>query len=875
MKRTKTLWCSMAMSCLLCVSAQANETVPVKRYAQELLSKAGRAGVTFRVVENLGHAEAFRINAQKHGMVVDYQSPAGALYGAQAILADEVKPGAIEKPDLDIRGTTLPLMHGGGYVSTLSPETFPWFFDKALMTQTLDALADARINAIFLWAGHIFPYIVEMPKYPEASADVPPEQVKNNQEQFRWFTNECAKRNIQVLLHFYNIHVSPPFARHHRMRTNPTTPTPLLREYTHYALSRYFEAFPHVGLYACPGESIHSRYQLEWFRDVVFQAAKDSGKNPVIVIRDWTLNMDFQQQLKSLYGNVYSELKHHDESVTSPYPDVRHLKWEGLTHGHIINAAHGPAEDLAPMRWASPVYVQEKARHWQSLGFVKGSEFWLQSFWRWPYTFDRLNESESGSVKDGSNRDRLLYLDRDAPFIKLIGRAMWKADRDPGADEAYWNRYQAARWGSDEIGRLMTQWYTVSGPISPGLQNLNATRVANFYATLLLMNQFMDQILEFNESLAQTPYTLYRETGRAGQRTYPRPYDGYFFERYRREYGLPKPGATVAMYEEFAEFADRMGIENLAQRHVLPVTQYARLLESGEEVDIAMTPDRVVRLLNTLAQEALATAEKMVSLCIDPKKKPELQRYVTDSRMYELATRVMIHKQDAAILKARMLASDNYEHMDAFLREMEKSVKVYEQLAEVADAAYLFANGYRMYRWGQHGLPRFRKDLEAQRSWALKVAGSVVGGEERINRSEDLITGGIRIEAEWMSGPWKRLMSKYSGFQGSGYAASLYAHGAAKPEPLSARIKVENPGVYIVSIRALLGGDHQDRALAVEVNGNRLKTTHQGEGPPSGEWTWDDAGTVELTTGVNEIKVYPVGKGHPAADVILLMPADD
>lgn len=374
------------------------------------------------------------------------------------------------------------------------------------------------------------------------------------------------------------------------------------------------------------------------------------------------------------------------------------------------------------MRWASPAFVQEMARHWQALGFVQGTEFWMQSYWRWPYAFDRLTTAEPGSVTDHSGNHRLLYLDRDAPFIRLAGRAMWKADRDPEADEAYWTRYHAGRWGSEEIGRLMTQWYTVTGPISPGLQNLNATKVANFWATLLLMNQNLDQILGYNESLAQTPYTLHREAGRAEQRTYPRPFDAYFFERYREEYDLPTPGEKVAMYDEFPPFRERMGIEHLAQRHVMPVTQYAALLEKGVKATSTMTPDKAVRLLHRLAEESLQIARQMVALGKAPEKQAELRRFVTDSQIYALATRAMIHKQDAAILKARMLASGTQDHAEAFLREMEASVQVYEQLASQADGAYHFANGLRQYQWSREGIREFRSDLQKQKQWLAGAA---------------------------------------------------------------------------------------------------------------------------------------------------------
>lgn len=722
MRYIRTLWGAVAVICTLCVNVHADhdgrETTMVMGYTQDLLTKAGRSDVGFRVVKDLGHDEAFRIVDKGERITVEHQRAAGALYGSQAVISGQYKSGKVEKPDFLIRGTTLCLMSGGNsYKSTMSPEIFPWFYDKEFMTRTLDVFADARINTIFVWAGHLFSYIVEMPDYPEAAADVPPEQVKANQEQFRWFTTECQNRNIQVLLHFYNIHVSPPFAEKHGIRTNPHEPTPLLRKYTYYALSRYFAEFPSVGLYACPGESLKSAHQLEWFRDVIFKAAKDSSKNPIIVIRDWTLNMDFQKQLKALYGNVYSELKHNDESVTSPYPDVRHLKWEGLATGHIVNAAHGPAEDLQPMRWASPPFVQEMARRWKALGFVSGVEFWGQSFWRWPYAYDKLTGKEVHSVVDGSGNHRLLYLDRDAPFYTLAGRAMWDVDRDAQEDKKFWENYYIERFQSKAIGKNMAQWYTVSGSISPGLQNLNATKVANFWATLLLINQNLDQILNYNKNLSETPYTLNREAGRAKQHYYPRPFDAWFFERYQQEYGVPNSGESVEMYDAFAPFKKRMGVDDLEQRHCMPVSQYAQYLESGKKATATMTPDKVVRLLHKLANESLTLAQQMEAACTDPELRPELHRFVTDSEMYVLATQAMIHKENAAIGKARMLLSGKSDHADAFLREIEASVKVYEKLAKLTDGTYHFANGLRRYHWSKQGIAEFRQDLAAQKKW--------------------------------------------------------------------------------------------------------------------------------------------------------------
>lgn len=38
-----------------------------------------------------------------------------------------------------------------------------------------------------------------------------------------------------------------------------------------------------------------------------------------------------------MYDKLYSERKHNDETITSPWPDVEHDRWEGVLKGHIDN----------------------------------------------------------------------------------------------------------------------------------------------------------------------------------------------------------------------------------------------------------------------------------------------------------------------------------------------------------------------------------------------------------------------------------------------------------------------------------------------------------------------------------------------------------
>jgi hypothetical protein len=89
---------------------------------------------------------------------------------------------------------------------------------------------------------------------------------------------------------------------------------------------------------------------------------------------------------------------------------------------------------------------------------------------------------------------------------------------------------------------------------------------------------------------------------------------------------------------------------------------------------------------------------------------------------------------------------------------------------------------------------------------------------------------------------------------------------------MNAKVHVPRVGEYAVWVRALVGGSHQDRALAVEISGQRLPPTHAGQGPKTGAFVWQKAGVVKLSADAVDVRLHPVGKRHATADAILLVP---
>jgi hypothetical protein len=232
----------------------------------------------------------------------------------------------------------------------------------------------------------------------------------------------------------------------------------------------------------------------------------------------------------------------------------------------------------------------------------------------------------------------------------------------------------------------------LTGPISPGMQNLTATKFQNHWATVMLQNQGVDLILKARKRIDEVPTA---DSTRSMDHC-SMPVDTFFFERYKSKYGMP----------------------HLTQRVSMPVAQYAAELTAGRKVTDAMTPDRVCDLLRQLADESLTEAQAAQTQATDPAAREELGRFATDSQMYELATDALRHKVLAALLKGQMLASGDKNLAKPFLRQLEESVAAYEKLAELTSRTYLSGNDLWPWKhWKAEGLTEFRDDLRCQRTW--------------------------------------------------------------------------------------------------------------------------------------------------------------
>jgi hypothetical protein len=595
--------------------------------------------------------EAFSISSDlgKERIVIAGGDDTGALYGCLELAEQTAHAGRIpakismtDQPKLRLRGTNLFWMKLANYDWPVTPEEFPWFFDRALMSRYLDTLVENRFNSIYFWNGHPFSFFLRLPKYPEAQS-LTTQELERNIEYFKWFTAEADKRGIWVIFHFYNIHVPKTFAEAHKaegVRVANTESTPLLADYTRYAISEFMKNYPSVGLLVCAGEALSVK-QEEWIRDVIIPGVTDSGKEPPIIVREWTIDRDrFRDIVVPAYQNLYTMMKHNVEMIVSPHPDPRNEAWTKIGREHIVNL-HEVA-DVKPLRWGSPAFIREMIQYWDGMG-IAGTHAYPMVSWEWPYTVDKVEP-------------KLLTLDRDWIWLQAIGRYCWNPHRDEAPERSYWIGELQKRFGSREAAENLLGYYETTGPVLPALQNLTSIFNMNWNPTIVAREQTLDALLNAD-----------RQNGL--DNPLARPLDRITLVRYAAKFGgsadefVKHPPMSVKEY--VASLSDPNG-ETLRRGRV--------------------TPPELFQVLEAEASEGLTHAREAARAATAHRE--EAARFIADAEILQEILSFYRDKIAAAIAKGRYDRTRRPDDLEAMMTSLEKSVGDYKRFMARAEAAY-------------------------------------------------------------------------------------------------------------------------------------------------------------------------------------------
>lgn len=371
----------------------------------------------------------------------------GALYGLMELTGRIDEEGEIPReiayydaPVMKLRGPVIGLQKTRlepprlTYEYPITPDRFPWFYDKAMWEEYMEMMLRERCNVLYIWSGHPFSSLVKVSDYPEA-LEVTEDEYLKNREIFGWLTEECDKRGIWVVLKFYNIHIPYPFAVKHNLEQLQSSINPLVADYTYKSIVEFVKSFPHIGLMVCLGEALRGiQNKTRWFVETILPAIRQGieeaqlEEEPPVILRGHDCDpIDAINQAMPIYRNLYTQWKYNGESLTTYYPRGKwrkiHRALSDLGTTHIMNV-HILA-DLEPFRFNNPAYIQKCVKAGQSLLGCNGLHLYPLFFWDWPYSPDKTTP-------------RLKQIDRDWMWFSAWFRYAWNPDRDEKDEKLYW-----------------------------------------------------------------------------------------------------------------------------------------------------------------------------------------------------------------------------------------------------------------------------------------------------------------------------------------------------------------------------------------------------------------------------------------------------
>ncbi len=386
----------------------------------------------------------------------------GVMYGcidlAERIVMNQQLPIGLswrEKPMMKLRGVCILMMKLGTYNYPITPDHFPFFYDKELWIDYLNFLAANRYNYITLWNGHPFDYFVKLDKYPEAQSGLDPEVLAQNHHMMKWLIKEGAKRNIRFFWEFYNIHTSVYYQSAHHLPDELSVPTKELTDYASYCIEQFVNEFPEIGLYITAGEALDKSYSVQWVNEVILATVKKTGKKPAIILRSWFLDLDAAKKIVKDHPNIFIESKYNVEMVADTLIDPMNQEWAKLTNNFIVNIHM--AGNLEPFRWNPPFYIQQCLQSAYRIG-TNGFHLYPRKSWRWPLT------NEIGSQQLQWQRDELWY--------RMWGRYSWNCQRDNTTEQEYWTNFLSAKYGSRLAASHLLESFEEIADVLPAIQRL-------------------------------------------------------------------------------------------------------------------------------------------------------------------------------------------------------------------------------------------------------------------------------------------------------------------------------------------------------------------------------------------------------------------
>ena len=440
--------------------------------------------------------EGFRIVRAGERLEVCSSGSVGAMYGGLAV-AEELRTGISvadiaereEAPTVEFRAIKFNLPWDSYRRSPALQMHEEAVRDLRFWESFLDMMVENRFNVLSLWNLHPFNYMVRPAGFPEATGFSEAELAEWKNFWHALF-GMASDRGIGTYLVFWNIFVSPEFARahdvapyaiEHRYFSEGDT-SAVIKQYTREVVAQVIDEYPDLtGLGVGLGEGMGGmtpREREEWILETVVAGMQDAQR-PARLIHRVPFSAD-----RGSGGSTSRSTEQMTREAMESIEGLEHPIWVEIkfnwSHGHStpkLVKVHGGAiddtyweplpeafriawmirnEDFFALRWGVPDFIRAHVRqnlHPYVGGYFVGSETYIPAV-------DYFTRPDVPT-------DWTWAFERQWLFYKLWGRLLY----DPATPDAVFSREFVRRYGA--AGENLLEAYAVSSSMP--------LRLASFY----------------------------------------------------------------------------------------------------------------------------------------------------------------------------------------------------------------------------------------------------------------------------------------------------------------------------------------------------------------------------------------------------------
>ncbi len=263
-----------------------------------------------------------------------------------------------------------------------------WFFDKSVWQKMFRAMSGCGFNAMILANTHPFPFMLDLPKYPDARM-LDEGTLREYQRMHRWIIETALDYEIATYLLFFSIYYPEPMLRARGIDAKAMSiPTDFAVEYTNDCVRELLGTYTDLaGIIGEASENITEKRE-EFIQHAIVDAVDSVRPDITLYLRGWFGDAQGFTNGITRRGNrpIHYSVKYTYEHLVDSNPDPMFTSWVEAAGAENVLAEFW-ISNFEPWTCFSFDTAEEIVRNLESMG-CNGFSLHPLALYDWPRTSD-------------------------------------------------------------------------------------------------------------------------------------------------------------------------------------------------------------------------------------------------------------------------------------------------------------------------------------------------------------------------------------------------------------------------------------------------------------------------------------------------------